>query len=347
MAQSPFKFLDAYEQNDRHIFFGREAETEALYEKVSSASLTLLYGSSGTGKTSLIRCGLSNRFAPTDWYAVTVSRRDNLNESFRNEIRHHAQSDIPENASLKEAIETLYYDYYVPVYFIFDQFEELFILGTEEEQEKFFEDLAELTRAGLQARFILSIREEYFARLTRHERMIPHLMDNKLLLERMNRTNLREVIVGTASAFSIEVVNPEQTIEGIIDKIADKRLGVDLTYVQVLMDRLYQQELIRKGDSNAPLTFDQNLLEEIGELEDVLDSFLADQVNEVEKEIGKKGLPMAVLYAMVSDESTKRSVNAERILKLLPADYDISLAEVERCLQEFLKRRIIKALDTE
>ena len=60
----PFKFLDAYSQADHDFFFGREEEVAALYEMVFQTDILLVYGASGTGKTSLIQCGLANKFQP-------------------------------------------------------------------------------------------------------------------------------------------------------------------------------------------------------------------------------------------------------------------------------------------
>jgi MoxR-like ATPase len=67
-VNSPFKFLDAYTIDDRQAFFGREEEVAALYDMVTRNRLILVYGQSGTGKTSLIQCGLAARFDATDWY---------------------------------------------------------------------------------------------------------------------------------------------------------------------------------------------------------------------------------------------------------------------------------------
>ena len=56
----PFKFLDPYGPEDRAIFFGRESETAILYAQFYKSRLTLVYGESGTGKTSLIDCGVTS-----------------------------------------------------------------------------------------------------------------------------------------------------------------------------------------------------------------------------------------------------------------------------------------------
>ncbi len=66
--REPFKFLDAYTKEDGDIFFGRDAEAEELHPRVFQSRLLLVYGPSGTGKTSLIQCGLGSQFDEADWF---------------------------------------------------------------------------------------------------------------------------------------------------------------------------------------------------------------------------------------------------------------------------------------
>jgi hypothetical protein len=51
--------LDAYTLNDSAFYFGRDEEITTMYEMVFQTDLLLVYGASGTGKTSLIQCGLA------------------------------------------------------------------------------------------------------------------------------------------------------------------------------------------------------------------------------------------------------------------------------------------------
>ncbi|MDZ7738455.1 MAG: ATP-binding protein [Bacteroidales bacterium] len=85
--KSPFKFLDSYEKQDKDIFFGREKETEELYHKVFESKLLLIYGVSGTGKTSIINCGLANKFEDSDWLPVSVRRGRNVVDSMESPTR--------------------------------------------------------------------------------------------------------------------------------------------------------------------------------------------------------------------------------------------------------------------
>jgi len=79
MQKSPFKFLDSYSKEDRQIFFGRDKEIEELYSRVFDSRILVVYGISGTGKSSLINCGLASKFNDSDWLPVTVRRGSNIN----------------------------------------------------------------------------------------------------------------------------------------------------------------------------------------------------------------------------------------------------------------------------
>ncbi len=62
--RNPFKFLDAYTPEDSDIFFGRGIEIAELYRETFSNKVTVVFGNSGTGKTSLVQCGLFSRVKP-------------------------------------------------------------------------------------------------------------------------------------------------------------------------------------------------------------------------------------------------------------------------------------------
>ena len=99
MSKSPFKFLDSYTKEDKDIFFGRDREIEEMYQKVFESKMLLVYGISGTGKTSLINCGLANKFEDSDWLPVSVRRGRSVVESLWREL---GKVSISEDRSEKE-----------------------------------------------------------------------------------------------------------------------------------------------------------------------------------------------------------------------------------------------------
>ena len=139
--RSPFKFLDSYNKNDKNIFFGREEEVKALYELVQTSKLIMIYGASGTGKTSLVECGLSNKFSDADWFDVRIRRGNvTLLEATLKAINRKLNEEANDSFDLGQSVEALYYNNFIPIYLIFDQFEELFIMGDAQERDDFFND---------------------------------------------------------------------------------------------------------------------------------------------------------------------------------------------------------------
>ena len=92
----PFKFLDSYTQSDTDMFFGRDEEILALYEMVFQNNILLVYGASGTGKTSLIQCGLAGRFKSYDWLALMIRRGTNINASLEKALTDAGGDDLDE-----------------------------------------------------------------------------------------------------------------------------------------------------------------------------------------------------------------------------------------------------------
>lgn len=350
ITRSPFKFLDSYQKEDKEIFFGREAETEELYDRVFETNLILLYGASGTGKTSLINCGLGNKFDTADWHPIFIRRKDNILDSFQKEIDRLAVKEMDKDASIAKKLRSLYLDYFKPIYLIFDQFEELFILGSLEEQTAFFELLNDILIAGLQCKVLISMREEYIAFLSDYERIVPTLFDNRQRIEKMHPSDIRDVIAGTAEAFNIKMIDPETTLDKMIENLKDKRAGIDLANLQVYLDRLYKKDVERKGSETGEITFDPPLIDAAGKLEDVLADFLEEQIFIIDRELEQqkgikdKGIPMDILFALVTDNGTKQAITLENIKENLKKRKGIEPAIVDFCIERFQDMRIVREL---
>ncbi|BDS09445.1 ATP-binding protein [Aureispira anguillae] len=349
-VKSPFKFLDSYDKKDKDIFFGRKQETYELYDRIMETNLVLLYGASGTGKTSLINCGLGNEFESTDWHPIFIRRKDNIMEAMREEFQRHAVKKIKPTTSIIEQVRSLYLDYFKPIYLIFDQFEEIFILGDKEEQKLFFETIYQLLEENLQCKVLISMREEYIAYLSEFEEIIPYLFDNRLRVEKMNSKNLKDVIEGTAVKFNIKLQNGAKNIsELIIEKLRDKNHEIDLANLQVYLDRLYQMDKKRDPDKKG-ITFDEALIVKTGNLEDVMSLFLDEQLSVLDKELTKKykdvkkGAPLDILFELVTDNGTKHAIDLEQVKKRLKRSKNIAPNVIDYCVQRFKEMRILREL---
>ncbi len=55
---NPFPGLRPFRENEEHLFFGRESQVDAIVDKLAVARFLAIVGTSGSGKSSLVNCGL-------------------------------------------------------------------------------------------------------------------------------------------------------------------------------------------------------------------------------------------------------------------------------------------------
>ena len=322
-AASPFKFLDAYTQDDRSVFFGRDEEIEALYRLLGESRLVLVYGASGTGKTSLIQCGLTSKFSPTNWLPVNVRRGDDLNAALLAALAALAITPLKQGVSVPEAVRSVYLDHLRPLFLIFDQFEELFVLGSKAEQDQFYATLQAVLGTDVSCRIIISLREEYLALLDPFERAVPTLFDKRLRVETMTHSNVEKVILGTTAAHGITLEHGAETAQKIIAQLDEKHIGVALAYLQVYLDYLWRGAA--GAASGGPITFTDAQVEAAGHLGDIMAGFLDEQASTLQTELEAQGSGIAkggvlrLLDEFVTVSGTKQPSTAAEVAVRLPS----------------------------
>src|SRR5215212_1073689 len=132
----PYKGLQPYTEADRVFFFGRERDSEIIASNLYAAPLTVLYGESGVGKSSVLLAGVVPLLRQTPNVAVVVFRQWQ-DASFASMLRLEVLRAIRETTGKEAAVDlSLPLDEFLiacnrvlrgPVFFIFDQFEEFFL----------------------------------------------------------------------------------------------------------------------------------------------------------------------------------------------------------------------------
>ncbi len=334
---SPFKFLDAYTKEDKDIFFGRDDEIEELYQKVFGNKLLLVCGVSGTGKTSLIECGLANKFQDSDWLPINIRRGNDITTSLKAGISKSAITPIKGSQSIIKQLQSLYLDHFKPIYLIFDQFEEVFIFGNREERQEFIKEIKNIIDSDVQCKLLFVMREESLAGAIEFEREIPTFLTNRIRIERMTWHNAMQVIEEPCKFHGIEV--EEGLAENILGKLSPESTEVELTYLQVLLDKLYH--LATDKDKEKPV-FSSKLLSEIGDVSDLLGSFLDEQINQLnDPETG-----LVILKSFVSVRGTKRQVTYLDITDFAATlGKAISEEDLNSLIQKFINLRILRDKD--
>ena len=344
IMKSPFKFLDSYTRDDREIFFGRDRETEELYRKVFESKTLVVYGVSGTGKTSLIDCGLANKFQDADWLPVRIRRGKDIVQSLVDGLQSAA--DLRETGKQKSNTEkvlrllrSIYLDHFKPVYLIFDQFEEVFIFGTREERNEFARIIKSIADSELACRIIFSVREEYLASFTEMEEVIPGIMQNRFRVERMNRQNAISVIDGPCRKHGINT--EEGFAAALLERVSEGGAGIELAYLQVYLDRLYNLAVQEREEEPG---FTGGLLERAGSITDLLGTFLNEQVLKMED----PALADAILKSLVSAKGTKRQLTAREAAESVQVfNPGMKTEQVREMILSLVNLRILRGEDDE
>ncbi len=343
MPASPFKLLEAYGPDEKDIFFGRDAEINALYNLLQQTRLVLVYGASGTGKTSLIQAGLPKVFKGTDWFRISVRRRDDINASLREEIaRLLPEGSAPDD--LQQGIQQLYERRWIPVYLVFDQFEELFTLGKEEQERKqFFQSIQTLLNANLPCKIIFSMREEYIGHLYDYEPLVPSLFDKRFRLEPMKDATVTEVVENICGVNGIQLekeppqpAGEKTTAEQIRDQVKEGKQAAYLPYLQIYLHYLYDHALATKP---RPV-FDNDGIKAVGKLGDVLKKFIENKTSEAQRYFLTLGAPadfaQRLLDEFATGEGTKQACRKTELTETLKAD-EALVAEALRYFSDTAK----------
>lgn len=204
--------------DDRHLFFGRDLEKQELFRLIVLNDLVVLFGESGTGKTSLLQAGVCPALEARQFKPVFI-RLNNIAEPPELQVCRQLReggfipADMPEGRTLWEYFSRFWYvdlgEVFTPV-FIFDQFEELFTLYKPDERKEFIKQFADITNhrpppglppeaaAPPQAKFIFSIRSDFLYLLDELSADIPSILRCRFQLRLLGREQAADAIIRPA-----------------------------------------------------------------------------------------------------------------------------------------------------
>ncbi len=273
LPPSPYKGLVPFDDSDRdaRFFFGRERESELVSANLMASRLTILYGPSGVGKSSLLQAGVTHRLRAMT--AVGADSAPGLDVAFVDSWRDDPVAAVAaavgvdppdEPLRLADALAERTVAVGGELYLMLDQIEEYFLYHRAADGGVLAQELEEvLTRPDLRVHVLIGIRDDALADLDAFKARLPGLFGNVLRLDHLDRDGARSAIVGplheharlggatvTAEPALVEAVI-EQVSAGRIEQGLTGRVGADVDvtqgrveapYLQLVLERLWAVE---------------------------------------------------------------------------------------------------------
>ncbi len=359
---SPFKYLDAFGQDDKAMFFGRGKAIEEVVTLIATHRLSVVHGVSGVGKTSLLRAGLAQSIAEGLYHVInirvvpdpirslekavdariaqaveqqtadgtrgdTVSRR----EVFGGGINFRGPQPPPDpRAPLSERLKYLQSQGPKTVLIIFDQFEETITVLDEPVRIRLLDLLDRLcTDPDLRLRIVLVVREDFLGALGTFTRWLPTILANCYRLEPLSAAGARESIEGPLNLVGCPY-EPELVTRLIQDLGGTE---VDPASLQIAGHLLFEAA----AQSGEGLTL--RLYESLNGAQGLMDRHL----ERLERDLSsaEKNTLYRILQVFVGQYGTRRPVD----LTMLTEEVQAS-EEILRHWIEYLERfRVVRAVD--
>jgi len=233
-VKNPFPGLRPFEFGDNHLFFGRDQQTTELTTRLRKNRFVAVVGTSGSGKSSLVRAGLMPELlsgtmagAGSSW-ETTVMRpggdpltnlanaivEADLYDSNEEDIASQIRATLTRSGlGLVEAMRQSELPEGTNFLLVVDQFEEIFRFrrsdDATDEQAAFFVNL--LLEASAQADLplyvIITMRSDFLGECSQFPRLADTVNEGEFLIPRLNRDQRKEAIVGPVKVAGGEITD--------------------------------------------------------------------------------------------------------------------------------------------
>jgi pSer/pThr/pTyr-binding forkhead associated (FHA) protein len=259
--ECPFVGLPPFSKEYERYFFGRAHDSAVIVDNLLARPLTVLYGASGTGKSSVLNAGIPAVLRHELEEFSLVSRKDWHDPS---ELTNWLHGRV--DAATREH----------PLVLIFDQFEEYFLYRTAETGDAFESALAGvLGRSDLEVHLLLSLRSDALHVLDGLRLQFYTIMDNTIELKHLDERGVREAIEGPIRVYNESRAESEQVVlgDGFTDYFVNELLGslaalapqrastsgaaqVELPFLQLALLRLWNKRSQHSGTKSREITRD-------------------------------------------------------------------------------------------
>ncbi|MGQ0646277.1 MAG: nSTAND1 domain-containing NTPase [Gemmatimonadaceae bacterium] len=326
-ARCPYPGLEAFTADNRQYFVGRERDTQLLISNLYAAPLTVVYGSSGVGKTSVILAGVVPE-VEREGDAVIVVHRTWQDAARARSLGARMAEAVAGRTGHKpvnsgEPLDVVAQQLAVlarrPIFLVFDQFEEYFLHNEASDDAGSLDgELARLINGrDVQVHVMIVMREDSLAGLDRFRHRIPTLLNNLYRLEHLTREEAVRAIeeplatlAGTPESADLPARIEPALAASILDDLATLDQGmtqgaggrdtsrVELPFLQVVLERLW----IAESRARSPLVR-RATFSDAGGARGIVRQRIEESLNALGP--GERGIVASVLRHLVTPSGAK------------------------------------------
>ena len=306
---NPFPGLRAFSTDESHLFFGREGQCEVVLQYLALNRFAAVTGASGSGKSSLIYCGLIPALyggfitnAGSKWKIITTrpgnSPVENLAEAIalsEKDEKTAGEIDISKQIiytilrrssfGLVNAVRQIKLARGENILLILDQFEELFRfkesrkdITVVNETEAYIKLLVNAIKQKEQPIYVvMTMRSDFIGECSHFQELTKLINSSNYLIPQMTRDNFREAITGPLAVGGAKI--DPQLLQQLLNAIEDK--NDQLPVLQHAMMRTWEF-WIRNNETGVPLRIRD--YEAAGRIENALSMHANEAYDELNEE---------------------------------------------------------------
>ena len=296
---NPFPGLRPFGIEESHLFFGREGQSEEVLRHLSENRFVAVIGASGSGKSSLMYCGLVPILhggfiadAGSRWKIITTRPGNNPIENMAVSITREGKevniaSAILRRSSmgLTEALRQYVHTSDSNILLIVDQFEELFRFKKSRrdavsfnESEAYVKLLVEAVRqSDIPVYLVLTMRSDFIGECSQFQELTSLINESNYLIPQMTRDDFKDAVTGPV-AVGGATIDPNLVTQ-LLNDVGDNPDQLPILQHALMRTWDYWQQ---QKDLERPLSLSD--YEAVGRMEKAL----SEHANEAFEELSPK-----------------------------------------------------------
>ena len=338
---NPFPGLRPFGIDESHLFFGREGQSDEVLDKLAENRFSAVLGASGSGKSSLMYCGLLPILyggfiaeAGSSWHtvvsrpgsgpinnlakALVASIGDETESSKDRNVQEKITSTILRSSSLGliEALKQLGRPKKENILLLVDQFEELFRFkkgrtdsNSDNEAQAFVKLLTEaINQSEIPVYVVLTMRSDFIGDCAQFPELTQKINNSHYLIPQMTRDDLKDAIVGPVAVGGGAISS--RLVEQLLNSVGDNP-----DQLPILQHALMRTWDYWSNNRQGSETMDLKHYDAIGRMEEALSQHANEAFDELSEE--EKVLCERIFKTLTEKGSDNRGIRSPSSVKEL------------------------------